>query len=114
MLLDELAAIKNNLELLSSKPNIPEILDFEKRYRDQVAIRHDSISPPHLDRQKKFPIDSLYVAPNLARYAGSVRQWTFRHQELVKTDQLLSTIHRSVLLGDPGAGKSTFALKLCQ
>jgi NACHT domain-containing protein len=113
MLLDELSAIKNNLELLSSKPNIQEILDFENKYRGQVALRHDSISPPHLDRQKKFPIDSLYVAPNLVPYTGSVRQYTFRHQEHIKTEHLLSTIHRSVLLGDPGAGKSTFALKLC-
>src|SRR5215467_2729080 len=113
ILMDELAALNHNLELLSSKPNIQDILDFEKRYRDQVATRHDSISPPHLDRQKKFPLDSLYVAPNLTRYVTTGRQWVGRHQDSIDTEYLLSTIHRAVILGNPGAGKSTFAQKLC-
>lgn len=113
MLLDEIAAVANNLELLSGKPNIPEILEFERRYRSQVSARHDSISPPHLDRQKKFPIDSLYVAPHLTRYLPRSERWSPPAHELIKTQQLLSIIHRAVILGSPGAGKSTFALKLC-
>jgi NACHT domain len=113
ILTDELAALAHNVELLSAKPNIQEILEFEERYRAQVASRHDSISPPHLDRQKKFPIDSLYVAPNLTRYVDREHLWHHRPYEVIKTDQMLSWIQRAVLLGNPGAGKSTFALKLC-
>ena len=113
ILADELAALAHNVELLSAKPNIAEILEFEERYREQVASRHDSISPPHLDRQKKFPIDALYVAPNLTRYVDRQHLWHHRPQDVIKTDQMLSWMQRAVLLGNPGAGKSTFALKLC-
>ena len=113
--MDELSVIKSNLDLLAEKPNVAEILDFEERYRKQVAARHDSISPAHLDRLKKFPIDSLYVAPRLAHYfAGSdlwPRQVTYRAG--MSTKQFLPRVHRAVLLGNPGAGKSTFTLKLC-
>jgi len=113
LLQDQLSGIERNLELLSSKPNIPEILDFERRYREQVAVRHDSIQPPHLDRQKKYPIDSLYVAPHLTRYLRDDPQWRLRQHHAINTEELLGRIHRAVLLGNPGAGKSTFALKLC-
>jgi hypothetical protein len=110
VLMDQLAAVTSNLSLLSSKPNIPEILEFDERFRGQVAVRHDSIQPPHLDRQKKYPIDSLYVTPNVTRHTRVPQQMS---QQSIGIDALLSRIHRAVLLGNPGAGKSTFALKVC-
>jgi hypothetical protein len=118
LLLDELAAIENNLKLLSNNPEIPKILEFEERYRAQIASRHDSISPPHLDRHRKYPIDALYVVPNVTRYPDFVSRYPdvasrFIGHDSVPMSQLLETLHRAVLLGNPGAGKSTFALKLC-
>ena len=113
ILLDQLSAVSKNLELLASKPDVHGIVAFEESYRSQVASRHDSIQPPHLDRQKKYPIDALYVAPNLSRYFSEGTEWRLRPHNLMPIQQLLSTLYRAVLLGNPGAGKSTFALKLC-
>jgi len=66
IVLDELAAIKKNLAFHSrqDKPNIQEILDFEKNYLQQVANRHGYITPPYFDAARKFPINDIFVTPN--------------------------------------------------
>ncbi|HEY9725125.1 MAG TPA: hypothetical protein V6D50_01640, partial [Chroococcales cyanobacterium] len=62
ILLDEIAAIQKNLTFLTTRqlPSIKEILEFEVKYRQQVADRHKSITPPYLDAARKLPINKLY------------------------------------------------------
>lgn len=111
LILDELAAIKKNLAFLTTQqlPALGEILEFERKYRQQVAIRHGYITPPYLDAARKLPLDLLYVPPNFAT--------TYRHKEEKSEDvtmpDLLWLLYRAVLLGNPGNGKSTFGQKLC-
>lgn len=111
LVLDELAAIKKNLALLTSphKPNVQAILEFEEKYRQQVGGRHGHITPPHFDAARKLPIDDLYVPLDFVRPPRK------RDEEpaLLKTPDFLSVIYRAVLLGNPGGGKSTFTFKLC-
>lgn len=111
LLRDELDLIRKNTEYLvtQSKPDVDAILRFEDEYRRQLAVRHGYIIPPSFDAQKKLPIDDIYVTPNFLPA-------TRREGEVVSPcdySEFLSEINRSVLLGDPGGGKSTFAEKLC-
>lgn len=111
MILDELAAIQKNLEFLTEhrQLDIKAILQFEKQYRAQVAQRHSRITPPYLNDVKKLAIDRLYVAPNFIALQNQREE----HLEKLELEQFRGTIYRSVLLGNPGAGKSTFSQKLC-
>ncbi len=110
ILYDEIATLKKNLELLTApqKPNVQEILKFEATYRQQVANRHNKITPPYLDSVKKLPIDALYVTPNFL-VANTKEQESLS----LNISEFRQIIYRTVLLGNPGVGKSTFTKKLC-
>jgi hypothetical protein len=111
ILLDEIAAIQKNLDLLTApqKPDIQAILKFEETYRQQVGERHKHITPPYIDAAQKLPINRLYVCPNFVTTSTNKGQ----ERETLKMPDFLSGIYRAVLLGNPGGGKSTFTLKLC-
>jgi hypothetical protein len=110
-LLDELAAIREELALLRSPEQlrIPDILEFEAKYRELVGQRHAFITPPHFDAARRLPINDLFVSSDIVRLprrkAGEATPENLQ--------QFLSTLYRAVLLGNPGAGKSTLASKLC-
>jgi len=107
MLHDELATIQKNLDFLTAQqPNIQAIVEFEKKYRQQVSARTKNCLP--LRYGWKIPIDGLYVCPNFITTAKSKNE-----QVALQIDQFLLSIYRAVLLGNPGGGKSTFTLKLC-
>ncbi len=111
VLLDEIATIQKNLKFLNSSQqlNIKAILQFEQQYRQQVKELHGKLTPPYIDVAKKLPIEKLYVSPNL-----SLETLNRAPIENSKTQKdFYESIHRTVLLGNPGAGKSTFAQKFC-
>ncbi|TCC65688.1 NACHT domain-containing protein [Kribbella pittospori] len=74
----------------------PIALDrFVARYRKQAAIGHGFIEPPDFEHRRKVPIDRIYVTPTIVDSDS---------QSAVSLEQ---EIDRTVLLGDPGHGKST-------
>jgi hypothetical protein len=109
ILLDELDAIQKNITLLQGNPDIEAILDFQTAYNSQVTARHWYIVPPHLDVARKIAIDDLYVCPHFVVKASHRTQVDSQ----VSMEELLGSMYRTVLLGNPGGGKSTFAQKLC-
>lgn len=111
IILDEIAAIQKNLDLLTapSKPDVQEILKFEETYRQQVGERHKYITPPYIDAAQKLPINRLYVCPNFVATPTSKGE----ERKILNMPDFLAGIYRAVLLGNPGGGKSTFTLKLC-
>jgi NACHT domain len=111
VLLDELTTVKKNLALLMArhKLNVQEILIFEEKYCQQVVNRHGYITPPYFDAARKLPIDSLYVSPN---FVWGPKKTNEEEKEL-SILQFFSHVYRAVLLGNPGAGKSTLSVKLC-
>ncbi|MCP4215925.1 MAG: NACHT domain-containing protein [bacterium] len=111
ILRDELASMEKNIKLLTDrkKPSPSEIRAFEKKYREQVEIRHGNITPPNFDGLQKQPIDELYVCPNFIRNAEEKG----KEPQTLSYDEFIAGSYRSVILGNPGAGKSAFSLKLC-
>jgi hypothetical protein len=105
----EIETMKKNLEFLSSskKLNVPEILKFVDTYRQQIARLHGKLTPPYIDMEKKLPIDELYVSPNF------VLENHDRKKRNIKEEEFFSSVYRTVLLGNPGGGKSTCSQKFC-
>lgn len=111
MLLDELAGIQKNLDFLANvqRPSINDYLDFERVYKGQVSLRHENLIPPYIDTVQKFPIDTLYVHQRFSK----VRPLKGENTEPLSEDEFRTKIYRTVILGNPGGGKSTFVTKLC-
>lgn len=108
---DEIENILINIETLKTKdrPTIQEYLEFEKKYRDQVVERNKYLRSVHFKNPEKILIDDLYVYPNFSDSLNS----DDKEQEFIDSENFISSIYRSVVLGDPGAGKTTFTSKIC-
>ena len=109
LLRSELVGLKNTIKFLAEhKGDLVSTREFELAYLRVVEQLHASITPPHLDSLRKVPIDKLYVSPSFV--VGNKRE--SKLMEEVRGDELVRRIHRTVVLGNPGGGKSTFANKV--
>lgn len=105
---EELGGLRKSLEGLIEfdSDRIATYLDWEQRYLSQVLARHGTITPPSFDAVERVPIDEIYVDCDfLIGGEGNV-------ERTVSRVELVEGMHRMVVLGDPGAGKSTFVAKL--
>lgn len=111
VLLDELSSIKKRIEAFTKTDhnNYEAFIQFENRFRSQIADRHQFISPPQLDIARKLPIDKIYVPPTIVSH--STKQ-TDRPTQL-RLEEFFRKLYRTVLLGNPGGGKSTISTRLC-
>jgi hypothetical protein len=76
---------------------------FLTQYREVCAEVHGSIKPPDFETNQRIPIESLYVAPTV-RPLGKDDQ-----RGSIDPAQFSKLVDRTVLLGDPGGGKSTLS-----
>jgi hypothetical protein len=80
---------------------------FLDGYTRHVRDVHGKLEPPDFERRRKVPIDMIYVNTPVHSYADS---GVYREPESrLSVIDLAAKIDRTVLLGDPGGGKTTAA-----
>jgi hypothetical protein len=98
------AAAAANSQLLRQVGDLAHCHEFADQLRTQVAAVHGHMRLPHLGVSRSVPYGQLYVEPLLR--PEQEQSWVPDLTELALPGR------RSVILGDPGAGKSTLAAKL--
>jgi hypothetical protein len=85
--------------------SLVEILQFVQSYKQSAHSGASKVTPAHISDQREVPLDLLYVEPDLLVNAEA-RAATRSLSEFSRE------INRDVVLGDPGAGKSTLSQKI--
>ena len=104
-----LHAIERHAAALSSRPTIRTEASFLTRYQSHVLDQHGKLEPPDFERRRRVPISDIYV-PTV------IHEESHREQIPLPPDteppsltvrELADQLDRTVLLGDPGGGKTT-------
>jgi len=101
-----LRAIERHTAALRSRPGLHSEMGFIARYRQHVIEQHGKLVPPDFDQRRLVPIDEIYVPTVIVEEDPHADQAAPRELDVW---QLAAGIDRSVLLGDPGGGKTTAA-----
>jgi hypothetical protein len=101
-----LHAIERHTAALEARPDRQTEDGFLTPYRRHLVEHHGLIDPPDFDRRRRVPIADLYVPPTIVPIVETDPDRPPPEIDLWALDQ---EIDRTVLLGDPGAGKTTAA-----
>lgn len=102
------ASIRNS-QLLAGVQQIDNLYGYASELKKQIVKLHSTIRLPHLGASKSVPFEKLYVKPRLRL----VDRLNATRGDLLLPEAALTELgQRTVIKGDPGAGKSTFARKL--
>jgi hypothetical protein len=99
------AASIRSSALMSAMANLDEVDRFVAEMRAQVRNAYGTMRLPHAGLSRTVPYSKIYVEPGI-RPRGD------QGGEPITVDTAVGQSLRSVVLGDPGAGKSTLAAKL--
>ena len=102
-----LRAIERHTAALTSRPGLNSEAGFIATYRQHVIEQHGKLVPPDFDQRRLVPIDDIYVPTVIVEEDLHADQAAPPHE--LDVWQLAAQIDRSVLLGDPGGGKTTAA-----
>lgn len=84
---------------------------FLARYRRHIVEEFGMLAPPDLQQRRRIPIGDLYVPPAIAPIPVEPEIRETQSPSLALA-QFATSLDRTVLLGDPGAGKTTAARAL--
>jgi hypothetical protein len=102
-----LRAIERHTAALTSRPGLRGEAHFRASYRQHVIEHHGKLEPADSDRRRRVPIGEIYVPTVIQEEEPNAEQAAAPHE--LDVWQLAAEIDRSVLLGDPGGGKTTAA-----
>lgn len=77
--------------------------EYLARYRRTAMSEHGFLEPPDFEQRRQIPVSDLYVVPNIT---DNVTE-DISHRQQIDVWMFGDRVDRSVLLGDPGGGKST-------
>ncbi|WP_319461253.1 NACHT domain-containing protein [Micromonospora sp. RTP1Z1] len=100
-----------NSELLDRLKSLDEIDQFAKAVRSATKAGHAKLRMAAHDLNRQVDYAQLYVTPGL-RPAAASPLWDSSTSETFALADGMNNAVRFVILGDPGAGKSTLAAKL--
>ncbi|WP_169789954.1 NACHT domain-containing protein [Actinoplanes subtropicus] len=133
------AAAMRNSTVLKELRGLSDIRTFERNLRLQILASHGELRLPHTGVNRSVPIREIYVDPDLEPFPSGIASFSSNRAirsllasappgsevlaslaELVDLNSpdspdlrsALLTYRRIVILGDPGAGKSTAMIKL--
>jgi hypothetical protein len=103
------AAAARNCRLLERLETLDTVHSTSAAIRSQVGKIEGHLRPPHMSSGQRVPLSRLYVEPHLEKHVpGEVLQSTVR----LAPKDLVAQHLRTVVLGNPGNGKSTLVAKL--
>ncbi len=107
----QLEALRRSIDGPSSSEALTagEIQQVRGRLRRQAELHHRYVTPPDFERQRRIPLADIYVKPRAEPVTADLARMDLR----VDVDELLAQEPRLVVLGAPGAGKSTLAGYFC-
>jgi len=103
---DLAATSSRNADLLRELTDLADIHQFETDYQQSIREKRTNMRITHTGTSKQIPYDQLFVEPELRESGVRGSEATVSIYDLVRSAQ------RSVILGDPGGGKTTTAGKL--
>ena len=107
----------------SKRPSIAQLTaidDFVVAYTAEIEARTAELIPQHFDMQTRVPIDQLYVVPHFYAKAEDIQRTAAMSTNIdLAADKITFPFHhamrrmyRTVVLGSPGAGKTTLTQKM--
>ncbi|MFI0797158.1 NACHT domain-containing protein [Micromonospora rubida] len=106
------AASARNCELLAKSKDLAVYEDFCATLRAQAKAAYGTMRLPHAGLNRAVPYSKIFVQPDVIKYRRAQDSMESRRPTRTSVSKLIATRLRFVLLGDPGAGKSTSANKL--
>jgi NACHT domain len=111
-----LHAIERHTAALTTRPALRTESDFITRYRAHVLEQHGKLEPPDFERRRRVPIADIYVPTAIyeENHPERVRLTPDAESTSLTVWELAGRLDRTVLLGDPGGGKTTASTVLMQ
>lgn len=110
-MINVLNAIARHVAALSGRQDRRTEDSFLVSYRRHATDQHGKLEPPDFDRRRRVPIGDIYVNTSVTRDYSQERATASpavgRHS--LDIFGLAGRLDRTVLLGDPGGGKTTAA-----